>query len=82
MNQSEVMVGAHCPKCNVSIGLATTVGGPISCPSCGDEMKSSEGKVETHVVANSTCNYCGSKIGLMSVVGGPAKCPSCGNNFS
>ncbi len=81
MNQSEVMVGAHCPKCNVNIGLAATAGGSISCPCCGGEMKSSEGKIETHVIANSSCSYCGSKVGLMSVVGGPAKCPSCGNNI-
>lgn len=78
MNDAHVFVGAHCPRCNVTIGLAASVGAPIKCPSCGQDMVAATGAPETHVLANVTCNKCGTKIGMLSVVGGPAKCPTCG----
>lgn len=79
MNEANVFIGAYCPKCNVTIGLAASVGGPIKCPSCGGEMIKKKNSPETHVIANVICNKCNTKISLMSVVGGPAKCPNCGN---
>ena len=79
MNEANVFIGAYCPKCNVTIGLAASVGGAIKCPSCGGEMIEKKNSPETHVIANATCNKCNTKISLMSVVGGPAKCPNCGN---
>lgn len=82
MNEAYVFVGAHCPYCNVTIGLAASVGAPIKCPSCGREMVAAANSPETHVVANALCKKCGTRIGIMSVVGGPAKCPTCGEPFS
>lgn len=82
MNEANVFSGAHCPRCNVTIGLAASVGAPIKCPSCGGEMIAATGAPETHVIANVSCKKCGTRIGMMSVVGGPAKCPTCGEPFS
>jgi predicted Zn-ribbon and HTH transcriptional regulator len=81
MNSANVFVGAHCPHCNITIGLAASVGSPIKCPNCGRDMVAAKGSPETHVIANVTCKKCGTKIGMMSVVGGPAKCPTCGEPF-
>ena len=82
MNEANVFSGAHCPHCNVTIGLVASVGGPIKCPSCGGEMVAATGTPETHVIANVSCKKCGTRIGVMSVVGGPAKCPKCGEPFT
>lgn len=78
MDSANIFVGAHCPNCNITIGLAASVGGPINCPNCGREMVAAKDSPETHVFANVKCKNCGTLIGMMSVVGGPAKCPTCG----
>ena len=82
MGEADVFMGAYCPTCNVTIGVAASVGGPVKCPSCGQQMVAAGKNPEMHVIANVTCPKCGSRIGLMSVVGGPAKCPSCNTPLS
>lgn len=84
MNNANVFVGAHCPQCDVTIGLAASVGAPIKCPSCGGDMIATTDTLdapETHVIANVSCSKCGTRIGMMTIVGGPAKCPKCGEPF-
>ncbi len=78
MSEGEVFIGAYCPACNVTIGVAASVGGSVKCPRCGKPMVAAGKNPEMHVIANVNCSKCGTRIGLMSVIGGAAKCPSCG----
>jgi len=82
MGEAEVFIGAHCPTCNITIGVAASVGGPVKCPGCGKPMIAAGNNPEVHSIANVACSKCGTRIGLMTVVGGPAKCPSCGAPLS
>lgn len=73
-------MGVYCPKCKITIGTYTTIGGNNNCPQCNGEMIPAPEENQTRVISNFKCN-CGVQIGHISVVGGTASCPGCGKKI-
>lgn len=77
MSKSEVFIGHHCPKCDTSVGVYSSVGGEGRCPKCGGQLQAAPGGPKMRTITNFCCDSCGAKVGMLSVVGGEARCPGC-----
>jgi hypothetical protein len=69
-------MGVHCPKCNLTIGTYSSMGGNTNCPNCNGKMIPAPAATQTRIIANFKCD-CGMQIGYMTVMGEKAKCPGC-----
>jgi hypothetical protein len=69
-------MGTYCPKCNITIGTYSVVGGKTNCPQCHGEMIAAPIESQVRIISNFKCE-CGVQIGHLSVVGAKATCPGC-----
>lgn len=79
--ESNIFMGALCPKCNITLGKYSAIGGLTNCPNCNGEMIVAPEKMKVRNIANFSCE-CGFQTKILTSVGDSTKCPACEKKYN